>query len=76
MNALQPGMAGTSFAKWRAKMGWTQEQTARHLDVTLRTVQYWEAGKTSSGAASAPPLTVRFAMAALVGDPKLKAWPE
>jgi DNA-binding transcriptional regulator YiaG len=69
-------MGDTSFAKWRAKMGWTQEVTTRHLDVTLRTVQHWEAGRTSAGATSAPPLAVRFAMAALMADPKLNAWPE
>jgi DNA-binding XRE family transcriptional regulator len=66
----------SAYAIVSRKMGWTQEATARHLDVTVRTVQHWEAGKTSAGAESGPPLTVRFAMAALMADPKLKAWPE
>jgi len=28
-------------------MGWTQEYLARQIDVSLATVQRWEAGKTS-----------------------------
>ena len=29
----------------RAKMGWTQEDLARNIDVSLTTVQRWESGK-------------------------------
>lgn len=69
-------MGNTSFARWREKMDLTQEASARRLGVTLRTIQYWESGKTSDGRESAPPESVRLAMAALVKDPKLQAWPE
>jgi transcriptional regulator with XRE-family HTH domain len=64
----------TSFARWRAKIGWTQEATARRLDVALRTVQHWESGKTSAGDDSVPPCAVRIAMTALLKNPKLEPW--
>jgi DNA-binding XRE family transcriptional regulator len=69
-------MSNTSFARWRAKMDWTQEQCARTLGVALRTVQHWDSGKTSAGADSAPPYAVRLAMAALLKNPELEPWPE
>ena len=69
-------MSKTSFARWRSEIGWTQEASARRLDVTLRTIQYWEAGKTSAGDEIAPPGGMRLAMAALIKNPKLEAWPE
>ena len=31
--------------KLRTRMGWTQEELARHIDVSLATVQRWEANK-------------------------------
>jgi len=31
--------------KLRTKMGWTQEELARQIDVSLATVQRWEANK-------------------------------
>lgn len=31
--------------KLRMKMGWTQEELARRIDVSLATVQRWEANK-------------------------------
>ncbi|MFC1875321.1 helix-turn-helix transcriptional regulator [Chloroflexota bacterium] len=33
--------------KLRRKMGWTQEYLARQIDVSLATVQRWEASKTT-----------------------------
>ncbi len=33
------------FRAWRTERQWSQEKTARNLGVTLRTVQYWEAGE-------------------------------
>ena len=32
--------------QWRDVKGWTQEQLARNLGVSLNTVQRWESGKT------------------------------
>lgn len=31
---------------WRVKLGWTQKQAAAYLDVSLRTYQNWEQGRT------------------------------
>jgi DNA-binding transcriptional regulator YiaG len=69
-------MSNTSFARWRKRMDLTQEQAARVLGVTLRTVQHWESGKTSAGADSSPPYPVRLAMAALAKSPEMEPWPE
>lgn len=68
-------MSNTSFARWRKRMDLTQEGAARLLDVSLRTAQHWDVGKTSAGAVSVPPLAVRIAMAALLRDPGIEAWP-
>lgn len=37
---------GRKIKYLRAKKGWTQEQLARILGVSLNTVQRWELGKT------------------------------
>lgn len=70
------GMHNTEFARWRQKIGLTQEASSRALGVTLRTIQHWESGATSRGTDSVPPLSVRIAMSALLKNPKIEPWPE
>lgn len=67
--ALYDGMRNTSFRRWRDKLDLTQEQAARVLGVTLRTVQHWEAGRELG-------YPVRLAMAAVAENLKLEPWPE
>lgn len=38
-------MQPTTFRAWRHERKFSQEAAARSLGVTLRTVQYWEAGE-------------------------------
>lgn len=42
---MEIGVAG-KVRYFRSKKGWTQEQLARTLGVSLNTVQRWELGKT------------------------------
>lgn len=39
-------MAPKELKRLRTKIGWTQEQAARQLKVSLRTWARWEAGET------------------------------
>lgn len=43
--AYARGMDDATFKAWRGDREWSQEKAARNLGVTLRTVQYWEAGE-------------------------------
>ena len=38
-------IVGCNIRKYRNKKGWTQEQLARELGISLNTVQRWESGK-------------------------------
>lgn len=68
-------MSNTSFARWRRKLGLTQEEAARTLGVTLRTAQNYDSGKTSNGQPSVPPYPVRVLMWIIEKGIKFDAWP-
>ena len=40
-------MDGRALREWRMQLGFTQEEAAKHLDVTRATIQNWEYGITS-----------------------------
>lgn len=40
-------MKGKDLKNYRIQLDWTQEDTANRLEVTIRTVQYWESDKRS-----------------------------
>src|SRR5262249_6973994 len=40
-------MDGRALREWRKHLGFTQEEAAKHLDVTRATIQNWEYGITS-----------------------------
>ena len=52
---LTEGAKGNAVADVRRKFGITQEQLARYMGVTAKTVHNWERGKGKYG----PPATVR-----------------
>ena len=52
-------MTPADMRAWRASMGYTQQQAAQALGVSLRTVKAWEAGF------AAPPAFLALACAAL-----------
>lgn len=52
-------MTPSEFRAWRARMGYTQQQAAAALGVSLRTVKSWESGF------AAPPAFLALACAAL-----------
>lgn len=52
-------MTPSEFRAWRARMGYTQQQAAAALGVSLRTVKSWESGF------AAPPAFLPLACAAL-----------
>lgn len=59
-------MTQADLRAWRAAMGYTQQQAAQALGVSLRTVKSWEAGF------AAPPAFLSLACAALAAG--LGAW--
>jgi len=52
-------MTHADLRAWRSAMGYTQQQAAKELGVSLRTVKAWEAGF------AAPPAFLALACAAL-----------
>lgn len=58
-------MTPAALRAWRASMGYTQQQAAAELGVSLRTVKAWEAGF------AAPPAFLALACAALAAG----LWP-
>lgn len=52
-------MTPADMRAWRASMGYTQQQAAQALGVSLRTIKAWEAGF------AAPPAFLGLACAAL-----------
>lgn len=52
-------MTPSDIRAWRSAMGYTQQQAAKELGVSLRTVKAWEAGF------AAPPAFLALACAAL-----------
>lgn len=44
LQAIDPGMVGNRIRQARLEAGLTQDEFARLVNVTLRTVQHWEAG--------------------------------
>jgi len=49
----------TAFRAWRRRLGLTQARTAAVLEYGKRWIEAWDRGEEE------PPLTIRFAMAAL-----------
>jgi len=41
-------MTPAEFRAWRSAMGYTQQQAAQALGVSLRTVKAWESGETGA----------------------------
>lgn len=73
-------MAATAFKLWREQLKngphpygpiLTQEDAARHLGVTLRTVQHWEAGSIDP-----PEIALRLMTAIAAGSPHEPWGPE
>ena len=48
-------MRGSEFREWRKKLGYTQQEAAKALDVTRATIQNWE------GEVTTPPKSVTLA---------------
>jgi transcriptional regulator with XRE-family HTH domain len=44
--ATQP-QCGQTLAAWRQRQGWTQEEMAKRAEIPLRTLQNWEAERTT-----------------------------
>jgi len=69
-------MKKTGFAQWRERVGLSQDGAARALDVTTRTVQYWDKGVGPRQEPMTPPLGIRVLMTVLARRIELEPWPE
>jgi DNA-binding XRE family transcriptional regulator len=68
--------ATTSFARWRAMLGITQEHAAELLGKKRRTVQSYERPDPKTGVAVKPSYTDRVAMDMIAKGQILSPWPE
>lgn len=67
----------TSFARWRAALGYTQPEAAEALGVGVTTVKQYEAGHhLSTGKPMSPPEPVRRLMRAIANGIRVDPWPE
>ena len=68
--------AGTEFRRWRHVMGFTQEQAATALGLSVSHVKNWDAGEDRGrGTPAIPSLVVRYVMAELAKGTELEPWP-
>ncbi len=66
----------SEFRRWRRQMGYTQQQAAETLDVSLSQIKNWDTGEDRGrGTPSIPGLVVRYVMAELAKGTELKPWP-
>ena len=68
--ATKIDMASTSFARWRAMLGLTQDEAAKRLDMGRRAITAYETGER------VPDYCVRVTMQMLAHGPQTTAWPE
>jgi DNA-binding transcriptional regulator YiaG len=73
-----PEPGETSFRRWRREAGFTQQQAADALGVSLSTVKNWDAGEERGkpGMPAIPSRATRYLMAAILRGNNIEPWPE
>jgi DNA-binding transcriptional regulator YiaG len=76
MTPRDPVSVETDFFAWRRQLGFTQEQAAEALHVSVSHVHNWDVGLSRSrGTKAEPSHAVRVLMTAIADGIPLEPWP-